>query len=66
MPPPHFVKDLDVDFNGKKVLKASLTFSVSMDPALRFYFVPDEAGVITVRGSDTKKNEFSHTYEITL
>jgi len=66
MPPPHFVNELDVEFNGQKVLKASLTFSVSMDPALRFFFVPDKAGVITVKGSDTKKNEFSHTHEITL
>ncbi|MCG8323986.1 MAG: quinoprotein dehydrogenase-associated SoxYZ-like carrier [Thiotrichales bacterium] len=66
MPPPHFVKDLDVDFNGQNVLKASLTFSISMDPALRFFFVPNEAGVITVKGSDTKKNEFSHTHEIAL
>lgn len=66
MPPPHFVNALDVEFNGQKVLKASLTFSVSMDPALRFFFLPDKAGVITVKGSDTKKNEFSHTYEITI
>ncbi len=66
MPPPHFVKEVDVDYNGQKVLKAALTFSVSMDPALRFFFVPDKAGVITVKGSDTKNNQFSHQHEVSL
>lgn len=66
LPPPHFVKDLDVDFNGEKVFKAQMTFSISMDPALRFFFVPDGNGKITVNGSDTQRNKFSHTHEITL
>jgi sulfur-oxidizing protein SoxY len=64
MPPPHFVKELEVDFNGEIVMKAFLTFSVSMDPAFRFYFVPDKAGIMTVKGIDTKNNNFSSTHEI--
>lgn len=64
MPPPHFVKELEVDFNGEPVLKALLTFGISMDPAFRFYFVPDKAGTITVKGVDTKNNNFSSTHEI--
>lgn len=64
MPPPHFVKELEIDFNGEPVLKAVLTFSVSMDPAFRFYFVPDKAGIMTVKGIDTKNNNFSSTHEI--
>lgn len=66
MPPPHFVKELVVDFNDTPVLKAILTFSVSMDPAFRFYFVPDKEGVITVKGIDTKNNNFSSTHEIKI
>jgi sulfur-oxidizing protein SoxY len=64
MPPPHFVKEIEVDYNGETVLKAELTFSVSMDPAFRFYFVPQKEGVMTVKGSDTKNNEFSSTHEV--
>jgi hypothetical protein len=37
-----------------------------MDPALRFYFVPDKEGTILVKGTDTKKNAFSGTHDITL
>lgn len=64
IPPAHFVKNLEVEYNGNLILKAQLTFSVSMDPAFRFYFVPDEEGVMTVNGVDTKNNKFSSTHEI--
>lgn len=66
LPPAHFVKNIEVDYNGKLIMKAKLTFSVSMDPAFRFYFIPDEPGIMTVKGVDTKKNEFSSTHEITV
>ena len=65
-PPAHFVNQIEVDYNGQLIMKAQLTFSVSMDPAFRFYFVPDKEGVMTVKGSDTKNNHFSSTHEVTL
>jgi len=65
IPPAHFVNTLEVGFNDQLVMKAQLTFSISMDPAFRFYFVPDKAGTITVKGTDTEKNHFSATHDIT-
>ena len=65
-PPAHFVDTIQITYNGKLIVKALLTFSVSMDPALRFYFVPDKEGTILVKGTDTKKNAFSGTHDITL
>lgn len=65
LPPPYFVKSLEVDYNGNLIFKAHLTFSVSMDPAFRFYFIPEKDGVMTVKGVDTKNNEFSSTHDIT-
>jgi len=64
IPPAHFVKSLEVEFNGQPVMKAQLTFSVSMDPAFRFYFVPDKEGTLTIKGVDTQENHFSSTHEI--
>ena len=64
IPPAFFVKELEVDFNGKLVLKAKTTFSISMDPAFRFFFVPDKEGVLVVRGSDTKNNKFESSHEV--
>jgi len=55
---------LEVTYNDKPIVKALLTFSVSMDPALRFYFVPEEEGVMTFKGTDTKRNAFSSTYDV--
>jgi len=66
IPPAFFVDTLEIDYNGKLIVKAFLTFSVSMDPAMRFYFVPEKEGVMTVKGTDTKKNKFSSTHEVKL
>ena len=65
-PPAFFVDSIEINYNGKLIVKASLTFSVSMDPALRFYFVPEKEGTMLVKGTDTKKNAFSDTYKVSL
>lgn len=62
-PPAFFMKDLEIDYEGEMIMKAQLTFSISMDPAFRFYFTPEKDGVITVKGTDTKNNKFSDTYD---
>jgi len=64
IPPAFFMDTFEVDYNGKLIVKATLTFSISMDPALRFYFTPKEEGIMTVKGTDTKKNAFSSTHEV--
>ena len=65
-PPAHFVNAIEITYNGKLIVKASLTFSVSMDPALRFYFTPEKEGTMLVEGTDTKKNKFSGSHEVLL
>ena len=65
-PPAHFVDTIEITYNGKLIVKASLTFSVSMDPAFRFYFVPEKEGIMLVKGTDTKKNTFSGTHKVVL
>ena len=66
IPPAYYLSDLEVDYNGNLIMKAVLTFSVSMDPAFRFFFIPNEEGIMTVKGKDTKKKEFSSTHKISL
>ena len=65
-PPAHFVNAIEITYNDKLIVKASLTFSVSMDPALRFYFVPEKEGIMLVNGTDTKRNEFSGSHQVSL
>jgi len=64
MPPPHFVSELKINYAGKTILKAQLTFSVSMDPSFRFYFTPENEGTMTVEAIDTQNNHWSTDYEV--
>lgn len=64
IPPAHFVNTVEVSYNDRLVMKAQLTFSISMDPAFRFYFIPDQEGTLTVKGTDTEKNQFSDSHAV--
>ncbi|MFT5426352.1 MAG: sulfur-oxidizing protein SoxY [Gammaproteobacteria bacterium] len=66
IPPAFFIDTLEVAYNDKPIVKAHLTFSISMDPTLRFYFLPEKEGVITVTGTDTNKDKFSSTHIIDI
>lgn len=61
-PPPFFVKDLQVHFQEQLVMRAEMTFSISMDPSMRFFFLPEQSGDLVVSGTDTKNNEFQSRY----
>ena len=61
-PPPFFVKDIEVHFQEQLILRGELSFSISMDPSLRFFFIPEQSGTLVVRSSDTKQNRFESRY----
>ncbi len=63
-PPAHFVNSLEVSYNGTMIMKALLTFSVSMDPSLRFFFLPDKAGTMTFKVGDTANNHWQSEHDL--
>ena len=63
-PPAHFVRELVVNYEGTEVLRAQLTFSISMDPSFRFFFLPRGAGTMTVEAVDTQNNRWTATQQI--
>ncbi len=65
-PPPHFVKEIIVNYDGKMVMKANLTFAISQDPSFRFFFTPEKEADMVVVAIDTKNNEFKSTHSVTL
>ena len=65
-PPPHFVKELIVSYDGKIVMKADLTFAISQDPSFRFFFTPEKEADMVVVAVDTKNNEFKSTHSVIL
>lgn len=64
LPPAHFLNQVRVDFDGRTIMSADLTFSISMDPSLRFFFVPRGNGTLTVEAGDTQNNRWVATQPI--
>ena len=52
--PPHFVRHLEVAYNGKRILGAETDISISENPNFRFYFVPHKEGTLTVEAVDSQ------------
>jgi sulfur-oxidizing protein SoxY len=65
-PPAHFVRELRVSYEGTEVMRAQLTFSISMDPSFRFFFLPRSAGLMTVEAVDTQDNHWTATQQIAV
>jgi sulfur-oxidizing protein SoxY len=65
-PPPHFIDELKVSYDGKLVVKANLTFAISQDPAFRFFFKPGKEADMVVEAVDNKNNKFKSTHSVTL
>lgn len=63
-PPPHFISQLKVSYDGALIMTARLTFSLSMDPSLRFFFVPKAEGILTVDAVDTKNDSWSSGLQV--
>ena len=63
-PPAHFINTLNVSYNGAPIMKAQLTFAISMDPSLRFFFVPETEGTLTVEATDTKNEQWSSEFVV--
>ena len=61
-PPAHFVNTLNVNYDGAPIMKAILTFAISMDPSLRFFFVPKDEGILTIEATDTKNSSWSSEF----
>jgi len=57
-PPPHYVRSIDVAYAGKPVMNAEVDFTISENPNVRFYFVPQAAGELRVRISDNTDARF--------
>ena len=55
---------MNVSYDGVPVLKATLTFAISMDPSLRFFFVPKNEGTLTVQATDTKNAAWSSDFAV--
>jgi sulfur-oxidizing protein SoxY len=52
---PHFVREVDVSYAGKSVMRADVDFSISENPNFRFYFVPGDGGELQAKVVDNQE-----------
>ena len=64
IPPAYYINTITASFNGKKIFSAETGYSISMDPAIGFYFVPDGAGTLKITATDTKGKIYEHLHEL--
>ncbi len=57
--PPHFVRKIDVSFEGEPVFSAETDISISENPNFAFFFVPDRAGQLSAEIEDSKGMKFT-------
>jgi sulfur-oxidizing protein SoxY len=62
--PPHFVRKVDVTYAGQLVLSADIDFSISENPNLRFYFVPQGDGELKAEVVDSKELKFEQSMKV--
>lgn len=59
--PPHYVKEIVIDFAGENLITVEAGISISEDPSIRFNFIPQQHGVLRAMVNDTK--EMTYTIE---
>jgi sulfur-oxidizing protein SoxY len=62
--PAHFVRTVNITYAGKPVMSADLDFSISENPNLRFYFVPDGQGELAADVVDSHSLEFKSSVQV--
>lgn len=63
-PPAYFVRSITVSYAGKTVLTADVDFTISENPSLRFYFMPNGAGELKAQVVDTNDLTFESSIAV--
>lgn len=61
---PQFIRNVNVDYNGRPVMSGEVNFSLSDNPVFRFYFVPRAEGELNVRVEDTHDSVFTQSFRV--
>jgi sulfur-oxidizing protein SoxY len=62
--PAHFVRQIALKWRDQPVLSADVDFSISENPSLRFWFVPDGDGELRADVTDTQARAFSASFPV--
>jgi sulfur-oxidizing protein SoxY len=62
--PPHFIRTVDVSYNGEPVIKAEMDFSISENPNIRFNLLADKSGELRAEVEDSKEQRFTGSTQL--
>ena len=62
--PPHFVDLIEVKYADQPVLTVEANFSLSENPSIHFYYVPEEPGELSVRVTDSEGHVFARAWPV--
>jgi sulfur-oxidizing protein SoxY len=62
--PAHFVKRIEVSYEGGMVFAMDADISLSTDPVINFGFVPQKPGQLKVTVRDTNNGEFDKSFDV--
>jgi len=60
----HYVKNINISYNGKSLISVDTGISISEDPSVRFTFTPTEKGTLKAEATDSKGQVFTHQKDI--
>jgi sulfur-oxidizing protein SoxY len=62
--PADFVKTIEVAYRGEPLFRVDSDISISEDPSVRFGFVPEQAGEMTVLVTDSTGHQYQERFDI--
>jgi sulfur-oxidizing protein SoxY len=62
--PAHFLRSIDITFEGQKVLHIESDIALSTDPVITFGFVPRSSGRLRVVAVDSKDRRYEQSFEV--
>jgi sulfur-oxidizing protein SoxY len=63
--PPHYVQTIEARFDGQPVLTVDADISLSENPSIHFFFVPDRPGALEVLVRDSEGGNFRGSWPVT-
>ena len=62
--PPHYIEQINIRYGGREILRVDGDISLSEDPSIHFYFVPDGPGEMEVEAVDTEGQIFKRSWPV--
>lgn len=64
--PAFYIQKVAFSYNSKPVMSVDFGVAVAEDPYLRFYYLPDAAGTLSVTAEDNEGKSFSHQVDVKI